>query len=61
MDQNNMTMVPQLEPLFPATEHTDFRDLLNFADSHYGPDDAFIIKTGSLSTGTSLSVHSRTK
>ena len=46
MDQNNMTMVPQLEPLFPATEHTDFRDLLNFADSHYGPDDAFIIKTG---------------
>ena len=46
MDQSNMTMVPQLEPLFPATEHTDFRDLLNFADSHYGPDDAFIIKTG---------------
>lgn len=46
MDTENMTMVPRLDPIFETREHSDFRELLNFAAFQYGTDDAFIIKTG---------------
>ena len=57
MDTKNMTMVPQLKPIYEAREHGDFRQLLNYAAYAYDKDDAFIIKTGktrtrSRSTGT---------
>ncbi len=46
MDTEKMTMVPRLKPIYDAREHTDFRELLNFAAFAYNTDDAFIIKTG---------------
>ena len=46
MDENNIIMVPKLDPIYESREHTDFRALLNFAAFRYGQDDAFIIKTG---------------
>ena len=46
MDKKNMTMVPQLKPIYEAREHGDFRQLLNYAAYAYDKDDAFIIKTG---------------
>ena len=36
--------VKQLEPLFPAVKHRDFRSLLEYVDKAYSEDDAFIIK-----------------
>lgn len=46
MESTDYIKVPELEPLFRATEHKDFRDLLNFAAAEYSTDDAFIEKTG---------------
>lgn len=46
MDLSTCKRVPALTPIFKAKEHTDFRELLNYAASQYDSDDAFIIKTG---------------
>ncbi|MBR3147717.1 MAG: AMP-binding protein [Eubacterium sp.] len=45
-DMKNCTKVPRLKPIYESREHTDFRELLNFAAFQYKTDDAFIIKTG---------------
>ena len=41
-----VTKIPELKPIYDSREHTDFRELLNFAAFQYSTDDAFIIKTG---------------
>ncbi|MDY2960605.1 MAG: AMP-binding protein [Hornefia sp.] len=43
--ENKVISVPELTPIYPATKHENFRDLINFAASNYGSSDAFILKT----------------
>ena len=42
---NNNIKIEKLRPLYKATEHRSFRDLLNYAAETYGDKTAFIIKT----------------